>query len=450
MKRKIKVYRMKKIIKYTPKLDGENGWLATTPDANKLFSEPLKGNHQFDVVIIGAGFTGISTALRLAENNPSLKIALIDALQIGQGTSGRNAGFLSDIPHHLDANLYSKKEIEQSISLSAFALNKLKAYKDHYQIPHWDDAGKYLSAREGENVALLKKFIKALEYSGIEYEWLSGNPLQKRLGTPYYRASVYTKGAALVNPATLIRGLIAALPESVTLFENSPVSAIDYQQPLHKVHFVGGSINAEKVILTTNAYLSAFGIAGNKTLPIFTYASLTAPLSSDQISQYFQDISAWGTTPAHHAGTTVRLTPDHRIFIRNSFDYLPTLQADAAKREKAWQIHRQSFLARFPFLVNNEFQYTWGGMISLTRNQAPQFATPYKNVYLISGCNGSGVIKGFYLGYYLADYLSKIESENLRFILKTANPNWLPKGPIRHIVTSYRIPRDTKAARGDV
>lgn len=441
---------MKKIVQHPPKLDGVNGWFATTKNADQPLAEPLTGSHQFDVVIIGAGFTGISSAIRLAENNPSLNIALVDALRIGQGTSGRNAGFLADTPHHLDRNRYTKSDIERSTALSLFALNRLRHYKDLYQIPHWEDSGKYLSAREPENVQLLKNFTKTLEQNGFEYEWLAHKALQERLGTPYYQASVYTKGAALVNPATLIRGLIAALPQSVTLFENSPVTAIDYQQPQHTVHFAKGQIKAEKIILTTNAYLGALGIAGNKTLPIFTYASLTEPLTDSEIEQHFQAIAPWGTTPAHHAGTTVRFTADRRIFIRNSFDYQPTLQATSTLLNNAKATHRKAFIARFPALAKIPFQYTWGGLISLTRNQSPQFSSPQKNVYLISGCNGSGIVKGTYLGYYLADYLCQIESDNLQFIIKTSKPNWLPRGPIRQLVTRYRIPRDTQAAKGDV
>lgn len=441
---------MKKKIYKTPSLDGENGWFETTTNRHIILSEPLKGNYQFDIVIIGAGFTGISTAIRLAEIDPSLSIALVDALRIGQGTSGRNAGFLSDIPHHFDFNKFSIDEVEQSTQLSQFALDRLRFYKDQLNIPTWDDAGKYLSAREENSVKELQNFVQSLEKANIEYEWVEGDALTQRFGTDYYRASVYTKGNVLANPATLIRGVSQALPESITLFENSPVVGIDFAEKTQKIHCVGGQIQTSKVVLTTNGYLNAFGIAGNKTLPIFTYASLTAPLSDTIYHEYFNGIKPWGTTPAHYAGTTVRLTHDRRIFIRNSFDYCSSLRASGPHRETAWKIHNQSFIARFPFLKEMNFQYTWGGLISLTRNQNPQFESPRKNVFVVAGCNGSGVVKGTYLGYYMADYILGIDSENLRFILKSSKPNWIPRGPIRSVVTKYRIPHDTNAAKGDV
>ncbi len=441
---------MKKNIHKSPALDGENGWFATSVHTQYTVSKPLKSDQQFDIVIIGAGFTGISTAIRLAENNPALKIALVDALQIGQGTSGRNAGFLSDIPHHFDFQKYSAKEVALSAQLSRFAIERLRSYKERFNIPTWDDAGKYLSAREVSSVQDLHNFVSTLEKANFDYEWLEGDALAERFGTDYYRASVYTKENVLVNPATLIRGITQALPESVTLFENSPVVGIEFEGETQQVYFVGGKIVTHKIVLTTNGYLNAFGISGNKTLPIFTYASLTAPLSDALLNQYFKDVKPWGTTPAHYAGTTVRLTHDKRIFIRNSFDYCPSLQVDGPHREAAWKTHCQSFEARFPFLKEMDFQYTWGGLISLTRNQNPQFESPRKNVFVIAGCNGSGVVKGTYLGYYMADYISEIDSENLRFILKTSKPNWIPRGPIRSVVTKYRIPHDTGKAKGDV
>ncbi|WP_404976154.1 FAD-dependent oxidoreductase [Acinetobacter sp.] len=85
-------------VRKLPHIDGDLGWVETTPNSNLSFGPHLKGDHEFDIVIIGAGYTGISTAIRLAEINPDTRIAIIDALRVGEGASGRNAGFLIDLP----------------------------------------------------------------------------------------------------------------------------------------------------------------------------------------------------------------------------------------------------------------------------------------------------------------------------------------------------------------
>lgn len=432
-----------------PQIDGDLGWLETSPDSAARLGPRLKGSHEFDYAVIGAGFTGISVALRLAEIDPSARIALVDALRVGEGASGRNAGFLIDLPHNMN---FAKTGVEHARSLfrlNMFGIERLRAFKDQYAIPAWTESGKYMAAHEESNLPGLNNFAGMLKQAGFEYETVSGPDLARRLGTDYYRSAVYTRGNVLVNPAALVRGLIKALPPSVSLFENSPVQGIEYGPP-HKLHFVGGTITARKVVQATNSYSEQFGKLAHRIVPIFTYASLTSPLSGEQIRQHFSGVQPWGVTSAHPAGTTVRFTHDNRIFIRNTYDYLPELKSTGADLEAAWRSHRSSFEARFPFLKEMEFDYTWGGLFSVTKNHEPVFSNPDEGVYVLSGCNGVGVVKGTYLGYYMADYICGVESENLRFVLQSSSPSWVPSDPIRLVAARARIAWESAHAKGDV
>lgn len=432
-----------------PQVDGDLGWLETTPGFTAPLGQRVKGAHAFDVAVIGAGFTGISLALRFAELQPSARIAVVDALRVGEGTSGRNAGFLIDLPHNLDGGKTDANYARALYRLNAFAIDRLREYKDRFAIPFWDDAGKYMSAHEEENESGLTSFVKMLSVAGFEYEQLSGRELERRLGTSYYRSAVYTPGNVLVNPAALVRGLTKALPKNVTLFENSPVSGIEYGSP-HRLQFVGGSIVAPVVVQATNAFSEEFGKLSRTLAPVFTYASLTSVLTDEQIKKHFNGVRSWGTTSAHPAGSTVRFTVDKRIFVRNTLDFLPELKCTRAGLDNAWKQHRKSFEARFPFLKDMPFEYTWGGMLAMTLNHEPVFADAGDGVYTMGGCNGVGVVKGTYLGYYMADRINNIQSENLQFIQQHSSPSWVPPDPLRTIGARLRLTRESAAAGGDV
>lgn len=436
-------------IEKLPQVDGDLGWLETAPDSCARLGPRLKGDHDFDVVVIGAGFTGISVALRLAEIDPAARIALVDALRVGEGTSGRNAGFLIDLPHNVDFGRTGVDHARFQYRLNTFAIERLRAYKDRYAIPHWNDAGKYMAAHESCHLPGLESFASMLRQAGFGHEIISGGDLAKRLGTDYYQSAVYTRGNVLVNPAALVRGLVQALPPSVSLFEISPVKAIEYGPP-HKLQFLGGTISARTVVQATNAYAQQFGKVAHRLVPIFTYASLTAPLSETQIARHFPDVKPWGVTSAHRAGTTVRFTDDKRIFVRNSYDYLSDLRTTSSELDAAWRHHRSSFEARFPSLKTIPFEYTWGGMIAVTRNDESVFSKAGDGVYMMGGCNGVGVVKGTYLGYYMADYISGIDSEDLRFVLRHSNPTWVPPDPLCAIVAKTRLAWETGRAKGDV
>lgn len=437
-------------IRRKPQIDGLSGWFETAPGHDVELGKPLTGKYEFDFVIIGGGFIGLSLAHRLAERKPEANIAVLDALKIGQGTSGRNAGFIIDVPHNVDGGK-TKPEYDRKIfELNSFAIQHLRNFKNKFAIScDWHDAGKYMAAHDKRNITNLEHFAKQLETDGFEYEDIYGDDLNKRLGTPYYQRAIYTKGNVLVNPASLIRGLAAALPSSVTLFENSPVTGIQYGSA-HIVETLGGTIKTRFLIEAGNVFNSEFGYLKHRLAPVYTYASLTEPLGDEDAEKYFSNISPWGVTSAHPAGTTVRYTGDRRIFIRNTLRFAPTLTTNETDLKNAFTQHRKSFENRFPHLSHVAFAYTWGGMIAVTLNQHSVFRQPTNNIMILNGCNGVGVAKGTYLGYYAADVICGDENEYIQFIRNNSHPSFIVPDPIRTLGARYRLKKEQRNARGDI
>ncbi|WP_454753085.1 NAD(P)/FAD-dependent oxidoreductase [Cupriavidus necator] len=437
-------------IRRLPAIDGNPGWFETSPSRHTPLGKRLTGDTHFDFAIVGAGFTGVALARRLAELHPQASIALVEALEVGQGTSGRNAGFIIDVPHNVDGGDAGAEHDRQLYALNTTAIERLRRLRDQYGIDcAWHDAGKYMSAHEARHVGALERFAAALNAAGFPSEFIEGQGLARRLGTGYYRAAVYTPGNVLVNPAALVRGLAASLPESVTLFSSSPVLGCEHGAH-HTLRFAHGSLRAERLTLTVGSFSEAFGQARNRVATLFTYASLTEPLTQAEAAEHFPEVRPWGTTSAHPAGTTVRFTPDRRLFVRNTFHYQPALRTREAHLHEARDQHRRSFEARFPALAGKAFAYTWGGLIGMTLNHHSVFRHEGDNLYAVAGCNGVGVAKGTYLGHYMAEYMSGLHSAELGFILANSQPTWIPPDPLRKVGATLRLRRELAGAGGEI
>ena len=178
----------------------------------------------FDWAVIGGGFSGIAAAQRLGELNPKDSIVLIDAHPIGWGASGRNSGFIIDLPHKFDLESDDKSWLHAVMTLNAQALSNLKSTVQAHNIDcEWSQAGKLQAAITSRGESKMQIFISALDRLNQPYTLLNRHELTRVIGTTYYSAAVHTPGCVLMNPVKLVRGLAASLPKNVTIFDNAPV-----------------------------------------------------------------------------------------------------------------------------------------------------------------------------------------------------------------------------------
>lgn len=412
-----------------PADDGTCGWYQLSK--GRVVKPAHAGHGHARWVIVGAGYTGLAAARQLAEHFPSDSIVLLDAQEVGYGTSGRNAGFAIDLPHDIGAEDYigDIATAKTVMRLNVTGQSYLKALVEQFDIDcQMKHCGKYQAAVEPRGIAVLDAYRRGLDKLDQPYEMLGAEALAGKIGTRFYRQALFTPGTSLIQPSALVKGLADCLPANVTLYENTAITDVEYGDKTVLKH-AGGSITADKVILTNNAFGMSFGFLKGRMLPVFTYASLTRPLDEAEQAR-LGGAPYWGVIPADPFGTTVRRTPDNRILIRNSFSFNPDGRAKQKYLDRFGPRHRDAFERRFPMLAGLPFEYTWGGALAMSRNHQGFFGELRRNVYGALCCNGLGVTRGTATGKLMADWLAGQQSDLIDFVLRAAGPSANPPRPL--------------------
>lgn len=412
-----------------PADDATCGWFHLSP--RRLARPAHSGQSRAPWVVVGAGFTGLACARQLALHHPEQQIVLIEAQEVGYGSSGRNAGFAIDLPHDIGAEDYigdiATARTVLKLNLSGQSL--LKTLVERHGIDCQMRAiGKYQAAVEDRGIAVLEAYRRGLDKLGQPYEMIDGRALPDHIGTRFYRQALFTPGTVLVQPAALVKGLADSLPPNVTLHENTPITAVEYGEKHTVLRHARGQITADRLVLTNNAFGMSFGFLPGSMLPVFTYASLTRPLTpAEQASLGGHD--CWGLIPADPFGSTLRRTVDQRLLVRNSFSFNPDGRSRPQHLERFVLRHRESFRRRFPMLKDVGFDYTWGGALSMARNHQSQFGQLRPNVFGALCCNGLGVTRGTATGHLLADWLAGERNDLIDFLLAAPGPSRNPPQP---------------------
>ena len=417
----------------------------------RLNIKNLQSNEDCEWLVIGAGYTGLSAARKLAQLYSYQKIILVDAQLAGEGASSRNSGYLVDTT--LNDGFTSNKELnnyKKKADIYDLGINTVKKFINEYQVDcDWNECGKYFASSKKEDKKVLRNFSDTLTKLDFEHNLFSNKELSKRLGTNFYDVALHTKGGILLHPGKLVRAMVDVLPKNVFIYENSSLLSWNKNKDVISCEFKNGKIKTKKIIFATNGFLKSLGIKSNYNFPITLTASMTRSLTDDEFKSIGQP-KEWGVLPVRPMGATIRMTKDRRILIRNTAEVHNPYKMEKSNLEKRSINQRIGIKKRFPQLPDDIIQSSWSGVVSRTRNSSQIFEKIDENVFAVGCYNGSGIGVGTLFGEQIAIKASEENTKEIETIEARNKPTWLPPQPFLNLGVKTRLIYERLRARSEI
>ena len=358
-----------------------NSYYAAT--ANAWEAQPVfTGEGEYDVAVIGGGFTGLSAALACAEKG--LKVALLEANTIGFGASGRNGGQL------IPGLRWSMREIDEEFgreraqAIFDLAYGAVGRVKDRIA-----KHGIQCDLKEGHLEAAYKPahfeaMRRDAEYLASNFGWDAEIVQPKDMGQHIngggYYGGIYDRNGGHFHPLNYALGLAKAAKDAgVHIFENT--------------HSLPGDANAEKFIVATDTWTGNLDSKlGRYTIPIMNYNVATAPLSDADL--LFPSDAA--IADSRFVLNYFRLSADKRLIFGGGEKYVQTPPVDIAG------FVRKHIVEVFPHLANTPIDYAWGGAVGVTMNRLPHMGRK-GNVFFAHGFSGHGALITTLAGELMAE-----------------------------------------------
>ena len=364
----------------------------------------LTGEVRADVCVIGGGYSGLNTALELAERGFS--VVLLEARKVGWGASGRNGGqLIRGVGHGLDqfANVIGTDGVRQMKLMGLEAVEIVRARVERYQIPCDLTWGYCDLANKPQHLQGLAEDAEELRSLGYRHEvrLLQANEMSSVIGSDRYVGGMIDMGSGHLHPLNLALGEAAAARQlGVQLFEQSEVTRIDYG-PEVNVHTAQGNVRAKTLVLACNAYLNDLNpqLSG-KVLPAGSYIIATEPLSEAQAANLLPQNMA--VCDQRVTVDYFRLSADRRLLFGGACHYSGRDPQDIGA------YMRPKMLKVFPQLADVKIDYQWGGMIGIGANRLPQIGmlADQPNVYYAQAYAGHGLNATHLAGKLLAEAIS--------------------------------------------
>ena len=376
----------------------------------------LQGEHVADVCVVGGGFSGLNTALELAERGMS--VIVLEAHKIGWGASGRNGGqLIRGVGHGLEQfeGIIGKDGVRQMKLMGLEAVEIVRQRVERYNIAcdlTWGYCDLANKPRDLEGFAEEAEELRGLGYRH-ETRLLQANEVRSVVGSDRYVGGLVDMGSGHLHPLNLALGEAAAAAQlGVKLFENSAVTRIDYG-PEVRVHTAQGSVRAKSLVLGCNAYLKDLNpqLSG-KVLPAGSYIIATEPLSEAQAHALLPQNMA--VCDQRVALDYYRLSADRRLLFGGACHYSGRDPRDIGA------YMRPKMLDVFPHLADVKIDYQWGGMIGIGANRLPQIGRlpDQPNVYFAQAYSGHGVNATHLAGKLLAEAISGQQSHGFDLFAK--------------------------------
>lgn len=368
-------------------------YAASTPLPPSL--PALAGGQSVDVCIVGAGYTGLSAALHLAQRGYS--VAVLDAHRAGFGASGRNGGQVSSgqrIEQDEVERLYGRDDAWKLWQIGEDAKELVKHLIATHDMATGFRPGVIHADWHARDVAHSHAYADKLaqDYGYDQVQPLDRTQINDIVRSDAYQGGVIDMGAGHVHPLAYALGLAhAAQAAGAQIFENSVVT--DIQQGARvRIRTAGGHLDAEHVLLAANGYLG--GLAPQvaaRVMPINNFIVATAPLSQGTVLT--RDVAV---ADSKFVINYFRMSRDGRLLFGGGESY-------GYRFPDILKTVRKPMLEVFPQLRDTPIDYAWGGTLAITVNRMPHFIRLAPNILSASGYSGAGVGMATMAGRIMAD-----------------------------------------------
>lgn len=362
---------------------------------------PVAGD--YDIAVIGAGFTGLGAARRLAMEGRS--VVVLEAAAVGAGASGRNGGHLNNgIAHSYPAAMErfgpeKARALYQAFDAGIDTIERI-IVEDSIACGFRRSGKLKLASKPGHVAGLRRNFEAVHREADPDTEWLDGSALESEVVSDAFHGGMLQRRSAMMHMGQFVAGLArAAARRGAVVFEDAPVTARTRHGTGWRLETPRGAVTAGQVLLATGAYTGdAFPWFRRRIVPVGSFIIATAPLSDAQIA---------GSVPGDRTfvnsmniGNYFRLTPDRRLIWGGRARF--SARSDQRSDAKSGSVLREALVKVFPQLSGVAIDYCWGGLVDMTADRFPR-AGQAEGMWFSMGYSGHGAQIATHMGEIMAD-----------------------------------------------
>jgi glycine/D-amino acid oxidase-like deaminating enzyme len=361
----------------------------------------LKGEHKVDLAIIGGGYTGLSCAYYVKKLRPDWSVAVLESNRLGSGASSRNSGAVY-------ARYWGLRDEE----MPRRGFERLARFIEEEEIECDFRSSSTLKLYASKLAAKMAEVSPEPGSKNVPLE-----DLREGAHTEHYAGAAELPGYYTVHPAKLVAGHVkAARCVDVDLYENSPVMQVKRGNPA-ELATPAGRVQANQVVLATNAYTPRLGLLKTAMMPIHQYTFATRKLRDAEIAAYGLD--RWPLRFERSIlPVTNFLTPSGHLCIRIVLGYASFNSCVWRNIDGARSLAKRMFEQRYPWIADVGLEQGWHGVTGHTV-RVREIAGPVMgdNIHAAVAFNGLGIMPGHNTGYLTACRITGHPEEDMRYML---------------------------------
>jgi len=360
-----------------------------------------------DVAIIGAGFTGLSAALHLAQRGA--RVIVLEAEEIGHGAAGRNVGLVNAgmwIPPDDMVAILGADHGERLLQLLSQAPQQVRELIEGHGIQcELERAGTLQCAVGSRGLAIIRERAEQMLRRGADVELIDAARTAHLVGGGHYRGALFDHRTATVQPLAYARGLAqAALAAGAGIYTRSRVLAVERAGTRYSLRTSDGSVSAAWIVVATDAYgKGPWPEVERELIHLPYFNAATQPLDEDVRKTILP--GRQGVADTRIVLSSVRLDRSGRLIIGS----VGALRGVGGRVHLAWA--RRAIRRLFPQIGDFRLESAWHGSIGMTDTHLPKFHRLAPRVFSISGYNGRGIAAGTVFGRLLAELITGVIAE---------------------------------------